>query len=91
MELHSRWLPHPSHVPKSHREVERHTALDMEARGWEVTPNGKAKRLGKLAVIHGDELSGPGGYTSMYPSKRAVEVYGCSVLAGHTHAPQSLL
>ena len=73
----------------SQGKVERHTALDMEDRRWEVTPNGKAKRLGKLAVIHGDQLSGPGGYVPMYPSKRAVEVYGCSVLAGHTYSPQS--
>jgi len=28
-------------------------------------------------------------HASMYPSKRAVEVYGCSVLAGHTYSPQS--
>jgi hypothetical protein len=63
--------------------------MALEAHGWEVIPNGKAKRLGKLAVIHGDQLTGLGCYTSIYPSKKAVQVYGCSVLAGHTHSPQS--
>jgi hypothetical protein len=63
--------------------------LNLVARGWTVIELGHAYRLGKLAIIHGETLSGIGNQAGAFPSKKAVELYACSVLAGHTHAPQT--
>jgi hypothetical protein len=69
--------------------IDRPTELGLAKRGWEVIPLGHAKRLGHLNVIHGEILTGIGNQAGMYPSRKAVELYGDNVLAGHTHAPQS--
>jgi hypothetical protein len=69
--------------------IERRQALHLEERGWEVIPLGHAKRLGQLNVIHGEILTGIGNQGGAFPSKKAVELYGSNVLAGHTHSPQS--
>ena len=63
--------------------------LDLEGRGWTVVPLGHAYRIGKLYCVHGEVLSGVGNQAGMYPSRKAVELYAGSVLAGHTHAPQT--
>lgn len=69
--------------------VERPEYLHLEDRGWDIVPIGHSYKLGKLNVIHGEILTGIGNQAGMYPSRKAVELYGASVLAGHTHAPQS--
>ena len=69
--------------------MERPQALHLEQRGWEIIPLGHAKRLGQLNVIHGEILTGIGNQGGAFPSRKAVELYGSNVLAGHTHAPQS--
>jgi hypothetical protein len=69
--------------------VDRPSELGLEDRGWEVIQLGHAKRLGHLNIIHGEVLTGIGNQAGMYPSRKAVELYGDNVLAGHTHAPQS--
>lgn len=69
--------------------VDRPTELHLRERGWEIIPLGHTKRLGHLNIIHGEILTGIGNQAGMYPSRKAVELYGDSVLAGHTHAPQS--
>ncbi len=63
--------------------------LRLEERGWEIIPLGHAKTVGQLSIIHGEVLTGIGNQAGAFPAKKAVEVYGCNVLAGHTHAPQS--
>lgn len=63
--------------------------LNLEARGWNIVPLGHSSRIGKLVVCHGEILTGIGNQAGAFPSKKAVEMYGASVLAGHTHAPQS--
>lgn len=67
--------------------VSRVDSLPLEQ--WQVVPLGSAYRLGKLNVIHGEILTGIGNQAGMYPSRKAVEIFGGNVLAGHTHAPQS--
>lgn len=79
--------------------IEKHPELDgtlshfeglkLSERGWELIPLGHAKVIGHLTVIHGEILTGIGNQAGMYPSRKAVELYGSNVLAGHTHAPQS--
>jgi predicted phosphodiesterase len=69
--------------------IERPEALQLEKRGWEVIPLGHAYKLGELNVIHGEILTGIGNQTGAFPARKAVELYGANVLAGHTHAPQS--
>ena len=75
--------------PEMEGFVERVRTLKLAEYGWEVIELGHAYKLGKLNVIHGEILTGIGNQAGMYPSRKAVELYGASVLAGHTHAPQS--
>lgn len=63
--------------------------LKLVERGWTIIPLGHCYKLGKLVIIHGEVLSGVGNQAGIYPSRKAVDLYGASVLAGHTHAPQS--
>ncbi len=67
--------------------IDRFKSLDLKGRGWKIIPLGLAYHIGKLALIHGDQLGGPYGGGVM-PSRKAAEVYG-NVLMGHTHSPQS--
>lgn len=69
--------------------IERVDSLELAKRGWKVVPLGHAFKLGELNVIHGEILTGIGNQAGAYPSRKAVELYGSNVLAGHTHAPQS--
>ncbi|MGA7401141.1 MAG: hypothetical protein WBW38_14035 [Candidatus Sulfotelmatobacter sp.] len=69
--------------------MERPAALRLEERGWEIVPLGHAKRLGQLNVIHGEILTGIGNQGCAFPSRKAVDLYGSNVLAGHTHSPQT--
>lgn len=75
--------------PEMEGTVERVRTLELERYGWKVIELGHAFRIGKLNVIHGEILSGIGNQCGLYPAKKAVELYGASVLAGHTHSPQS--
>jgi hypothetical protein len=68
--------------------LERETALHLKDRGWKVVPCGSHYRLGKLTVIHGDQLANAGYVTSNH-SKKALEIYGQNVLYHHMHAPAS--
>lgn len=80
-------------VVEEHPELEgvldRPRTLRLEERNWTVIPLGHAYKLGKLNVIHGEILTGVGNQAGTYPSRKAVELFAGSVLAGHTHAPQS--
>jgi predicted phosphodiesterase len=76
-------------MPELEGSVERELLLGLEKRKWNVVPLGHAYKLGKLHVIHGEVLTGIGNQAGAFPSKKAVELYAGSVLAGHTHAPQS--
>jgi hypothetical protein len=62
----------------------------IKERGWKVVPLGHSFKLGELNVIHGEILTGIGNQAGAYPAKKALEIYGGNVLAGHTHAPQSI-
>jgi hypothetical protein len=75
--------------PELQGSVEHEKLLNLVERGWKIVPLGHAYKIGKLAVIHGEVLTGIGNQAGMYPSKKAVEVYAGNVLAGHTHSPQS--
>lgn len=63
-------------------DIGRH--LRLAERGWTVVPQGHATKLGRLAVVHGDQLRSGGAYAA----KKLLELYGRSVLGGHTHSPQ---
>jgi hypothetical protein len=70
--------------------IERTDALKLEERGWKIVPLGHSYKLGELNVIHGEILTGIGNQAGAFPAKKAIEIYGGNVLAGHTHAPQSI-
>ncbi len=75
--------------PELQGTVDHVARLRLEARHWSVVPLGHVSRIGKLVVVHGEVLSGIGNQAGMYPARKAVDLYGANVLAGHTHAPQS--
>ena len=75
--------------PELQDAVDHVKILKLEQRGWQIIPLGHSSKLGKLTVIHGEILTGIGNQAGMYPSRKAAELFGTSVLAGHTHAPQS--
>jgi hypothetical protein len=62
--------------------------LKLEDRGWKVVRDGLAYKLGKLTVIHGDQLA-TGFGLGLYPTRRALDIYMKSVLFGHVHYAQS--
>ena len=57
--------------------------LRLKERGWKVIPMGKASRIGKLRVIHGDVVR-----AGQYQAKKLTDMWDCNVLSGHTHSPQ---
>lgn len=70
--------------------IERTDSLRLSERGWLIVPLGHAYKLGELNVIHGEILTGIGNQAGRYPAAKALEIYSSNVLAGHTHAPQSM-
>lgn len=75
--------------PELKGSLERPLLLDIEARGWKYFACGTRFRLGKLSIIHGEQLSGVGNQNSAFHAKKATDIYAGSVLYGHTHSPQS--
>lgn len=66
--------------------LDRISALQLCEKGWQVVQNGKAYKITRhLTAIHGDQLKGQMGYVSQRVAIRAVEIYGKSVVFGHTH------
>lgn len=70
--------------------VDRPASLKLRDRGWKIVELGRTFKLGKLNVIHGEWLTGIGNQGGNYPARKAVELMSANVLAGHTHAPQSI-
>jgi predicted phosphodiesterase len=86
---HDRWETDLSEAnPELDGCFDRTKNIDEVRRHWKVIENGKAYKLGKLCIIHGDSLAN-GFNISKFPTERAVLVYGQSVLFGHTHQAQS--
>lgn len=75
--------------PELQGTVDHVAHLGLLKRGWVVMPLGHASKIGKLNVVHGEVLSGIGNQAGMYPARKAVDLYGGNVVAGHTHSPQS--
>lgn len=75
--------------PELQGTIDHTKILRLEERGWTIIPLGHGSKIGKLNVVHGEVLTGIGNQAGVYPSRKAVDLYGASVLAGHTHAPQS--
>jgi len=75
--------------PELEGTVNHIDGLHLRERGWQIVELGHSFRIGKLCVIHGEVLSGIGNQAGVFPAKKAIEIYGDNVLAGHTHAPQS--
>jgi Calcineurin-like phosphoesterase len=74
--------------PELEDAVDYKKILNLETRGWHITPLGHSLKLGKLNIVHGEVLSGIGNQAGMYPARKAVELYAGNVLAAHTHAMQ---
>jgi predicted phosphodiesterase len=76
-------------MPELEGMIDHAELLQLARKGWQVIELGHAYTLGKLAIIHGEVLTGYGNQAPMCSAKKAVELYAGNVLAGHTHAPQS--
>lgn len=75
--------------PELQGAIELEKKLRLVERGWKVIPLGHASKIGKLVVVHGEVLTGIGNQGGLYSARKAVDLYGAPVLAGHTHSPQS--
>lgn len=75
--------------PELQGTVEHRLLFNLDSRDWQFVGCGARYRLGKLNVIHGEQLSGTGNQASAFHAKRAVDIYAGSVLYGHMHSPQS--
>lgn len=65
--------------PKARRGLfDLATNLKLKKRGYSVYPYGAVTKLGKLKVTHGF-------YTGQHHAKKHVDMFGSSVLYGHTH------
>lgn len=81
---HERWLDKlAEELPGLEGMVEVEKLLKLGPQ-WEVIPQGKASKLGKLHFIHGDQLSG-----GEHIAKAAVTTYETSVRFGHFHTYQT--
>ncbi len=80
---HERWLEDVvDEQPALEGIVEIRSLLKLDDR-WEVIPQGKASRLGKLTFIHGDTVKG-----GQNPAAAAVTAYERNVRFGHFHTFQ---
>lgn len=81
---HCYWLREASETsPELDGLLDHFKALKMAERGWKHVPLGHSYQVGRLSVIHGEFLGGA------QPCRKALQIYGKSVLFGHLHAPQS--
>lgn len=62
--------------------------LHLQENAWKIVELGHSYTVGKLSMCHGEILSGYGAQAGTFPGKKAVEMYGKNILAGHTHSPQ---
>ncbi len=69
-------------VPALEGVVDVGSLLKLSSR-WEVIPQGKASRLGKLTFIHGDQIKG-----GQNPALAAVTAYERNIRFGHFHTFQ---
>lgn len=75
--------------PELKGTVERPLLLNLAERRWKVIPCGQGYKLGKLLMIHGEQLTGIGNQVPQAHARKAVEVYAGNVLFGHVHNPQT--
>jgi hypothetical protein len=55
----------------------------LEVRGWKVVELGQTSTIGKLTLVHGENIGGQN------PAKKALEIYCTNVLLAHHHSPSS--
>jgi predicted phosphodiesterase len=71
-------------LPELQGTIDHVKSLHLLERDWKVVPLGHSYKIGKLQIAHGEAVGG-----GMYPARKAVELYGASILIGHTHSPQT--
>jgi len=74
--------------PELEDAVDYKKFLQLIERGYKIIELGHCLKLGKLNIVHGEILSGLGNQGSVFPARKAVDLYGGNVLAAHSHAPQ---
>ena len=80
---HEDWLQDVTdEMPALEGVVDIRSLLNLDPR-WEVIPQGKASRLGKLTFIHGDQIRG-----GQNPANAAVTAYERNIRFGHYHTFQ---
>jgi predicted phosphodiesterase len=62
--------------------MELEKLLRLAERRWETVPLGRSYTLGKLTVVHGDQIK-----QGVSPARNALNSYLTSVLFGHHHTP----
>jgi len=52
--------------------------LDLDARGWDVVSQGDTRWVGKLLLLHGDQVG-----SAMHVAKKLVDTYCATAIMGH--------
>ena len=60
--------------------IDLDSMLGLTVSGWEIIPLGGASKLGKLYIVHGDQIKG-----GVNVAKRAVDLYQRNIHFGHHH------
>lgn len=59
--------------------IEPENYLNLVARKWEIVPQGEVVEVGKMAIVHGDNIKGRN------PARSAMTMYGRNIRFGHHH------
>jgi ribonuclease HI len=60
--------------------IDRFGDLELADRGWQIVPQGMHYRIGKLTLIHGDQIGGAYG-AGVMPSRKTTEIFQSSCKA----------
>lgn len=81
---HCQWLEdYVDANPSMESLVDLDKLLNLTQTGWKIIPLGGASKLGKLYIVHGDQIGG-----GIHVAKRALEIYQRNIHFGHLHTHQ---
>jgi hypothetical protein len=78
---HEQWLEdYVDANPQLEGLVELDALLGLTHSGWQLIPLGGASKIGKLYIVHGDQIGG-----GIHVAKKALDIYQRNIHFGHFH------
>jgi hypothetical protein len=69
--------------PQMEGLVDLDNLLSLTKTGWQIIPLGGASKLGKLYIVHGDQIG-----SGIHVAKKALDIYQRNIHFGHMHTHQ---